>query len=48
MCNHIKAASLKFLSLEGLYKALQEIREIQITRNLVIIILLVIIQLNQR
>ena len=46
MCEYIKAKSLKFLSLDGLYKALIGKKEIQFTLNLVIIILLVIILLN--
>ena len=44
MCEYIKAKSLKFLSLDGLYKALKEKKEIQIILNLVTIILLEIIQ----
>ena len=49
MCKYIKAKSLKFLSLEGLYKALAEKKkEIKITLNLVIIILLESIQLNHQ
>ena len=48
MCEYIKAKSLKFLSLDGLYKALTGKREILIILNLVIIILLEIIQLNQQ
>ena len=48
MCNYIKAKSLKFLSLEGLYKALGKgERETQRILNLVIIILLVSTLLNQ-
>ena len=46
MCDYIKAKSLKFLSLDGLYKALIEKKEIQIILNLVIIILQETIQLN--
>ena len=42
--NYIKAKSLKFLSLDGLYKALINEKRNQIILNLVIIILLVIIQ----
>ena len=46
MCDYLNAKTLKFLSLEGLYKALiNEKRDTNIL-NLVIIILLVIIPLN--
>ena len=41
MCEYIKANSLKFLSLDGLYKALIGEKEMQLILNLVIIILLV-------
>ena len=34
MCEHIKAKSLKFLSLDGLYKALIGFKEIIATLNL--------------
>ena len=45
MRDYIKAESLEFLSLQGLYKALIPVRkEIKIILNLVIIILLVITQ----
>ena len=44
MCKYIKAKSLQFLSLNGLYNALIGDKEILTTLNLVIIILLVIIQ----
>ena len=44
MCNYIKAKSLKFLSLNGLYKALTEKIEIQYILVLVITISLEIIQ----
>ena len=47
MCNYIKAESLKFLSLNGLYKALINEKEIQIILNLVITILPVSTLLNQ-
>ena len=47
MTKHIKAKSLKFLSLDGLYKALVgEKRNDCLSLNLVIIISQVIIQLN--
>ena len=48
MCNHIQAASLRFLSLDELYKALTEKAGIPITRNLVIIILLVSYRIKPR
>ena len=44
MCEHIKAKSLKFLSLNGLYNALKGEKEIQIILNLVTIILPAITQ----
>ena len=40
MCKHIKAKSLRFLSLDGLYNALVGEKETVITLNLVITILL--------
>ena len=48
MCNYIKADTLRFLSLDGLYKALTGEKETLIIRNLAIIILQGIIQLNLR
>ena len=48
MCEYINAKSLKFLSLDGLYKALINEKEILIILNFAIIILLGIIQLNPR
>ena len=41
MCNYISATSLKFLSLDGLYKALIGEKETPLTLNSAIIILLV-------
>ena len=46
MCKYINASSLKFLSLQGLYRALVK-KETQVTLNLVTIILLGTTQLNQ-
>ena len=46
MCEYIKAKSLKFLSLDGLYKALIKEKETMLILNLVIIILQEIIQSN--
>ena len=48
MCKYIKAKSLKFLSLDGMYNALTGEKEIKITLNLVIIILRESIQLNPK
>ena len=46
MCDYIKAKSLKFLSLDGLYLALTGEKETQITLNLATIISQEITQLN--
>ena len=46
MCEHIKAKSLKFLSLNGLYNALIGEKETLAIHNLAIIILQVIIRLS--
>ena len=46
MCDYIKAESLEFLSLDGLYNALIEKKEILIILNSAIIILREIIQLH--
>ena len=46
MCNYIKAKLLKFLSLDGLYKALGKEKEIKYILNLVITILPESILLN--
>ena len=46
MSEHIQAKSLKFLSIDGLYKALINEKEIQIIHNSVTIILLVFTRLN--
>ena len=47
MCDYIKASSLKFFSLEGLYKALVGEKRNSNTLSLVIIISLEITQLNR-
>ena len=46
MCNYIKARTLKFLSLDGLYIALTDLQDNLHILNLVTIILLEIILLN--
>ena len=48
MCKHIKAKSLKFLSLDGLYNALIKEKEIHHIPSSVIIILLVTIQSSHK
>ena len=48
MCNYIKAKSLKFLSLDGLYGALEKAKETKRIHNLVTIILQESIQLNHQ
>ena len=48
MCDYIKAETLKFLSLKGLYEALEKEKETTCTHSLVIIILLANTQLNPR
>ena len=46
MCDYLNATSLKFLSIDGLYKALLKEKEIPLILNLVTTILLEIIRLN--
>ena len=43
ICQYVKAKSLKFLSIDGLYKAIGYEKEIMSSHNLLIIILQVII-----